>query len=186
LYLEDSHSNLGRNTMFEIVIAGRAAFAGLKPRLGSEPDVFFEFNGRRILVQCKRVLSERAIPKRIGEAAGQLARDLNNSCHPTDCGLVAVSISKLFNPGDNIMRVARESELRPALSLEIGGTIERHVDSFGRVRDPRIAAILFHTATPALVEEFGGYAAANAATVYRIPGKSDGALMQSLAAKLTI
>jgi hypothetical protein len=30
-YLEDNKSNQGRNAMFEIAVAGRAAFAGLRP-----------------------------------------------------------------------------------------------------------------------------------------------------------
>jgi hypothetical protein len=46
LYLEDQKSNIGRNTMFEIAIAGAAALTGLKPQLGGEPDVLFEFENR--------------------------------------------------------------------------------------------------------------------------------------------
>jgi hypothetical protein len=33
-YLDDEKSNLGRNAMFEIALAGRVAFAGLQPILG--------------------------------------------------------------------------------------------------------------------------------------------------------
>ncbi|MGB9456560.1 MAG: hypothetical protein WCB12_10975 [Bryobacteraceae bacterium] len=186
LYLEDSKSNLGRNTMFEIVVAGRAAFAGLKPRLGSEPDVLFEFNGRRMLVQCKRVLSEGAVPKRIGEAAKQLKRDLNNSCSPTDCGLIAVSVSRLLNPGDSILTADCESDLRTALRREIDEIIKRNTRSLGQVKDPRVAAVLFQASTPAFVKELGLYTVASSATVYHIPGKSDAVLLQALAAKITI
>lgn len=76
VYLESDKSNQGRNAMFEIAIAGAAALAGSKPTLGGEPDVVFEFENRRILVQCKRVLSDSAVPRRIGEASKQLTRDL--------------------------------------------------------------------------------------------------------------
>lgn len=163
-YLEDHRSNLGRNTMFEIAIAGRAALGGLKPRLGSEPDVFFEFRGRRIFVQCKRVLSENAIPKRIGEAANQLRRDLKNSCNPNDCGLIAISVSRLLNPGDKILAVAVESDLGMALGHEIDEIIWRYTRFFHQVKDPKIAAILFQMTTPAFVEELQLFTIANSAT----------------------
>jgi hypothetical protein len=69
--------------MFEIAIAGAAALAGLMPQLGGEPDVLFEFEDRRILVQCKRVLSDNAVPKRIAEATRQLTRDLSTNIRYT-------------------------------------------------------------------------------------------------------
>jgi hypothetical protein len=180
-YLEDEKSNLGRNAMFEIALAGRVAFAGLQPSLGGEPDVFFEFENRRILVQCKRVLSENAVTKRIGDAAKQLKRDLTGSSNPRDCGLIAVSISRLVNPGDKILAVASEADLRRALHDEIDKVIAHYKRVFGGVKDPRIAGILLHMATPAFVEEHGLFTVAQSATVYHIPGKSDSGLLQAMA-----
>jgi hypothetical protein len=180
-YLEDDRSNQGRNAMFEISMAGRAAFAGLQPRLGGEPDVFFEFENHRILVQCKRVLSENAIAKRISDAAKQLKRDLAASSNPRDCGLIAISISRLVNPGDKMLVVAAEADLRGALNHEVNKVIQRHDHVFRSVKDPKIAGILLQMATPAFVEEYGLFTVAQSATVYHIPGKSDAGLLQAMA-----
>src|SRR5207302_661325 len=89
---ESENSNRGRNTMFEIAIAGRLARAGLRPTLGGEPDVYTDFNDRRIFIQCKRVFSETAMSKRLLDAAEQLRRDLTKSCCPRDCGIIAISV----------------------------------------------------------------------------------------------
>lgn len=181
VYLEDDKSNEGRNVMFELWVAGRVAFAGLEPRLGGEPDISFEFENRRMLVQCKRVLSEPAVAKRIGEAAKQLDRDLALSADPKDCGVIAISISRLFNPGDKMLTVATETDLQSALSSEIDKVIERHAQVFRGVKNPKTAGIFLQMATPAFVEERGLYTAAQSATVYHIPGKSDAGLLRSLA-----
>src|SRR5215471_10197377 len=54
LLSETEKSNAGRNTMFEIAMAGRLATAGLHPTLGEEPDVHLEYKSRKIFIQCKR------------------------------------------------------------------------------------------------------------------------------------
>ena len=177
--LEDETSNLGRNTMFEIAIAGRVAFA--TPRIGGEPDVFFEFENRQMFVQCKRVLSEASITKRINEAAGQLRRDLLRSSDSRDCGLIAISLSRLINPGDKMLVVATEDDLGRVLREEIVRVIKHHNPSFRSVKDPRTAGVLFHMATPAFVRELRLFTVAQYGTVYHIPGKSDAELLRAFA-----
>ena len=115
IYLEDETSNLGRNTMFEIAIAGRVAFA--EPRIGGEPDVLFEFENRRMFVQCKRVLSEESISKRISEAARQLKQ-------PTASGTMSSMASALFHVADIFQPQRHESvairhlDFRQALRID--------------------------------------------------------------------
>jgi hypothetical protein len=181
LFLEDQKSNLGRNTMFEIAIAGAVALAGLRPQLGGEPDVLFEFENRRILIQCKRVLSENTVPKRIAAAAKQLTRDISQSGDPRDCGVIAISISRLINPGDRILTFATESDMSETLRSEINAVIRRHEKALLDVGAPRIAGILFHLATPVYIDEHPLYALAHSSTIYPIPGKSDTALLRGLA-----
>ena len=185
LYLENEKSNQGRNTMFEITIAGRAAFAGLKPQLGREPDVFFEFENRRIFVQCKRVLSEAALSKRIPEAEKQLKRDLAASCDPRDCGLIAVSVSRLINPGDQMLSVGIEQDIRKVLSQEIVALSQRVRPIWSRVKHPKIAGVLFHMATPSFVQEYGGFIAEQCAAIFAIPERSDTGLLRLLAKRIT-
>jgi hypothetical protein len=179
IYLEDETSNLGRNTMFEIAIAGRVAFA--EPRIGGEPDVLFEFENRRMFVQCKRVLSEESISKRISEAARQLKRDLLQSSDPRDCGLIAISVSRVINPGDKMLVVTTEADLGRAMRLHIERVIRRHGPSFRNVKDPKTAGIFFHMATPAFVKEHRLLTVAQYGIVYHIRGKSDAELLRAFA-----
>jgi hypothetical protein len=185
LYFEDESSSHGRNAMFEILVAAGVAQAGLTPQLG-EPDVRFDFEGRRIFIQCKRVLTEAGIGKRVIEAGKQLKRDLSSSCDPRDCGIVVVSISRVVNVGNTVLVVPTELALRETLSRDIEAIMLRQRQSLRQVKDPKVAGALFHLATPAFVQAMGTYVAASQATIFPIPGKSDSALLQRLASLIRL
>jgi hypothetical protein len=184
-FLEDPKSTAGRNAMFEIWFAGRVALAGLTPILGGEPDVFCEFAGRRMFIQCKRVFSENGIAKRIREAEKQLRRDLDASANPKDCGLIAVSTTRVVNAGDRIFTVGSESDLRPALNREMDRIIEGNGRTLREVHDPRVVGMFLQMATPAFVEETALFTVAQSITAFPIPGRCDDAVLKSFADLIT-
>ena len=181
LLSENEKSSDGRNTMFEISIAGRLARAGLRPTLGEEPDIHAEFNDRKIFIQCKRVFSEGAISKQLVKAAKQLKRDLANSCSPRDCGIIAISVSRAFNKGDKLLVARDEQALREKLQAEIDGIIRAGIKDYRDVKEPKIAGVLYHLSTPAFLEGVSMFMGAHSVTVVAIEGKSDKALLENLA-----
>src|SRR5271155_2261567 len=85
--------------MFELSIAAALARQGLKPVFNlDKPDLEFQFEGHRVLMECKRVLSENGVNEAISVGIRQLREKVNVSAD--DIGLVAVNISRLFNSGD--------------------------------------------------------------------------------------
>ena len=184
LQSESEKSNRGRNTMFEIAIAGRLARAGLYPRLGGEPDVNVDFKGRRIFIQCKRVFSEGKISKRLIEAGNQLKRDLSRSCDPRDCGIIAISVSRVFNKGDKLLAVRDENALHLKLHDEIDTIRAAVSDDYRHLKEPKVAGVFYHLSSPAFLEARGLFIGAHYVTVSTIPGKSDRALIKNLAESL--
>jgi hypothetical protein len=77
---ESPKNNQGRNAMFELSIGAMLARQNLQPKFSTNnPDVEFRFEDRRILVECKRVLSEdRTLPV-IFEGIRQLRKQVNPS-----------------------------------------------------------------------------------------------------------
>lgn len=181
---ESPTSNVGRNTMFEIALAGRFARAGLHPTLGQEPDIHLEFNNRKIFIQCKRIFSAHGVPRLLKEAARQLRRDMGRSSSPRDCGIVAISVSRLFNPGDKLLAVHDEDGIRDKLHAEIDGLIRANIKNYRDVKEPKIAGVLYHLSTPAYLEGIKMYIGAHSVTMVHIDGKSDKALLNDFAQSL--
>ena len=179
-YLEDADSSKGRNAMFEITLAGRFASAGLDPVIGGEPDICFEFNSRNVLVQCKRVLSDSAVERRVNEAR-QLERDLRKRLEPADCGIVAISVSKLINAGDKVLVVSNVDQIRSQLRFEAERIFQAHQKSFQSVGHPRVAGAYLEIVTPAFVRDSDMNAKAGYGALFHVQGKPDGALLRQLA-----
>lgn len=94
LLLETPESSHGRNFMFELIMGGRLAKAGIIPGFDRGPDVSFELPGLRVAMQCKRPFSPEGVKEVIRKAISQLRTE------DADLRLIAVSVSRLLNPGE--------------------------------------------------------------------------------------
>jgi hypothetical protein len=151
---ESPKNNQGRNAMFELSIGAMFARQNLRPKLSIEnPDVEFEFEGRRVLVQCKRVLSENRTLPVISEGIRQLRKQVDVSL--SEVGLVVVNISRVFYRGDGHWEVQANSDVHEILSEMIRRFIKSKDDQILRKRDPAATAVLFYAAAPFRIEGLG-------------------------------
>lgn len=73
-FRENARSNLARNAMFELTMGAMAARRELNTVLSTHnPDVQFEFENRRVSLECKRVISDSKVFERIEEGIEQLS-----------------------------------------------------------------------------------------------------------------
>ena len=111
VFREDETSNHARNAMFELSMGAMAARQGLRPVLSTgNPDVSFQFEGRSVKMECKRVLSENKIIERLKEGVKQLGKSVQTGS--SDIGLVAISLSKLLNRMDLHRTLPSPSRIR--------------------------------------------------------------------------
>lgn len=163
---------------FELVIGAMIATAGFKPRLGSTPDV--EFDGRRALIECKRVMSVNKVEERILRAVKQLKA---NAKRTNDFGLVAISITRTINSGGVIWGVPLGSEMRPFLNSKLLDVIQRLDPFLQTISHPNVVGVVFYIASPIFVSGIG-FSPVNMGMVYPLPGATNIAELKSLAATL--
>jgi hypothetical protein len=142
LYLENQKNSQGRNFMFELIMGGRLAKAGITPAFDQGPDLQVHFMGLRVAMQCKRPFSRAGLEETIGKAISQLKID------HADLSLIAISVSRLWNAGD-------PDEIPTVESPQAG---QAYVDASGRaIADEsrrfwsgklQRAGILFYSFTP--------------------------------------
>jgi hypothetical protein len=158
---EDCTSNQARNAMFELSMAAMAARQGLKPRLSiANPDVSFVFGARRVKLECKRVLSESKIMDRLSEGIKQLAKTIDADAR--EIGLVAISLSRILNPGDRFL--VSESPY-DALSTLVTDVLRANEQVLGRMLRPSVAGFLFYVSSVACVPG-KGYSPIRSGTVF--------------------
>ena len=177
---ENDRNNLGRNTAFEVALAGDLAAAGLKPILGSEPDLITEFSGRRLLIACKRSWRSDTVRTQIETAAKQLGRLLDREASPRDCGLIAISATRVFTTGERVLEVSRESQVRDYLNGELSGLFAEHRLACRAIKNPKIAGLLLHISIPGYVIEEKLLITAAHTLIVHVEGKSDAALLEDL------
>jgi hypothetical protein len=142
LFLENQFNNRARNFMFELIVGGRLATAGLLPSFDKGPDLQFEFSSLRVAIQCKRPLSMSGMEDGISKAISQLRKDC------ADLNLVAVSVSRLLNSGDpdSIPEVPNAAAGQVYLDQR-GRELAEETKRFWRGKLDR-AGILFYGFTP--------------------------------------
>jgi len=163
-FSEDARSNQARNAMFELTMGAMSARRGLHPVMSAaNPDVQFQFENRRVSMECKRVISESKVLERIEEGIEQLAKSVRSGTD--DVGIVAVSLAKLFNPGDRIAVVPEGTHPHDLLSQELHQLLRRAEPALARLTRPAVTAILFYLSSPCYVPG-AGYTRASCGTVF--------------------
>ena len=148
---EDGNSNHARNILFELNLAAKLFAGGVVPTVGDRPDLQCEIASKAVLFECKRVLSERAARKRIGEAWDVLC-DEAPKAGPEARGVVALSVTKLVNPGDQIFSASNEADAHSGLDRLLRAITDKLSNAWVRT-GTRVVGILFHVVTPAFLED---------------------------------
>ena len=179
---ETAKNNQGRNAMFELSIAAAIARQGLKPIFNlDKPDLEFQFEGRRMLLECKRVLSENRVDEAMSAGIRQLRKKVNVLAD--EVGLVAVNVSRLFNSGDGWWTVRADVHPVQALSKMIHRMIEGRETDIRRRKEPSVRGMLFYAASPFKVEGLG-YMPVRTATLCRLDSGDE--LMRRLSETLML
>ena len=161
---ETSASNLARNTVFELHLAGYLNKNGIPAELCHNPDIACVVGSRTLFVQCKRPFSRRKINYNMKLACKQLSRDLDLASGPQARGVVAISLSRAVNPGNMFMEVNTEADLTAAMAAEIKPLAEASVEAL--IRGPRIVGAVFHVSTAAYVKDINEYRTSQLLAVY--------------------
>jgi hypothetical protein len=145
---EDSNTNHGRNTAFELSMAAWFCRQGVFRGLPDNPDVLCEVGGIPVLVQCKRPLEEKGIQRNVARARDQLRDGLVGRQYPVACGVIAISLSRIISPRSALLWGTHSARAREEARQRIDA-IARSYASVS-VGEPGIIATVFHVMMPVL------------------------------------
>jgi hypothetical protein len=152
---ETPDTGAARNFLFELVMAATLKRARFQVRLDQMEDVSFEVaDGIPCFAECKRVHSQGKLGDRIRQAAAQIRRRCDESSNPRACGIVAVDISKLLNPGGDHLF---DAPSRDELSLEAERMLESyrvlHIRTLEAVDERCVLGVYVYARLPGAVRQ---------------------------------
>lgn len=152
--LEDCNSNQGRNAMFELLMGAMVAKQDLQPILGqANPDVEFQFQGRRVFMECKRVMSEKKVIDNVTKAIKQISKRVDRS--KSEIGLVAICISRLIHQGNGYWDAPSPDAPYEFLFQLLQQTIARFASRLQTLNHPSVSGIIFYVSSPFHVHNTG-------------------------------
>jgi hypothetical protein len=151
---EDSDSNLARNIQFELFLASTLWQSGFPPVFG-EPDLKCRVDDRQFFFACKRLFSPslRQLRRRIGEAAEQIRKSRSIALLPGTRGIIAVSLSRVFNPSQAVQPILNEQQGRQELATWLMNKANEvrydtdGTDTWELLSHKKIVGILFYVAS---------------------------------------
>lgn len=155
---ETDKSQQARSAAFELAVATSLSKAGLSPVFAVNPDLSVEFQGLRVLVQCKRPLSLSAIELNLKNARRQLREDFKGRSPDSAIGVIAVSLSravlKEFRPGVGPFYFA--SSVREA-DEQLGAFVEAAINTHTPPDwfEPACSGVVWHLAAPYYIADEG-------------------------------
>jgi len=132
---ETSKSTSARNFLFEASVAARShrPGKGVKAILDAESDTGIGIDGKKIWVECKRIRTPDKIESNVRKASSQLETILKKHVGSGHRGIVAIDVSKIFNPGDRIFVTDNDSDLLTSVNRIMDQFITKYSPIWERV-----------------------------------------------------
>ncbi|KVX03222.1 hypothetical protein [Shewanella frigidimarina] len=121
---ETAKSTTARNFLFEASFAARAhrPNVNVEAILDAETDTGINIDKKKLWVECKRVTSIDKIETNVRKACKQLESIIKKKIGSGHRGIVALDVTKLISPGDEIFVSDNDSELM--------ASVDRMMDQF--------------------------------------------------------
>ena len=168
---ETTESNLARNTMFELYLAGALSNKGVPTEIRHNPDILCVVADRQIFIQCKRPFFRKNTAKNLKLACKQLGRDLSTCGDPRNRGVVALSLSHALNPGEMCPQVRTEADMHRAITSQIRMLVDRIL--LPLIRGPRIVGLVCQMTTPTFIQDINEYRMGQVMAMYPSTAASD-------------
>jgi hypothetical protein len=143
---ENTNTNQARNILFELTVATKLWHAGLSPELDEHPDVRCSIDGRAIHIECKRPFSRLDARGAYIKALEQIATGLRGAPLGS-IGIVALSITRLINPGNLVFKHENEALGKQGLA-EAMDRLARAMTITWPHPPPETIGLLWHVITP--------------------------------------
>lgn len=136
-------TNRPRNILFELTIAATLVSAGFTLEPAGDCDLRTSFEGRPVLIECKRPQWSNNVERAIKDGMGQLQKRLATG--PAGrFGILALCVSKVLTAGTHVIRVPTREDIRSEILSAENNFVRRHGLVWIRKAPPNVIAVIIH------------------------------------------
>ncbi|MBI1891718.1 MAG: hypothetical protein HYS18_13790 [Burkholderiales bacterium] len=141
---ENANTSNARNFIFEALVAAKChrPLKNVFAILDAESDTGFTLQDKKIWVECKRVTSPKKLEANIRKACNQLEIVLARNFGSDDRGMVAIDVSKLINPKDELYVQITDHELIRSIGIMMDNFIRDNFRVWEKVYSTKSKKIL--------------------------------------------
>lgn len=147
-----------RNFLFEALVAARihAPAQGASAILDAHSDTGVLFADSKIWIECKRITSKEKIEQNVRKASSQLEDVFKKNMGSKHRGIIALDVSKILNPGDQIYMRESDAHLLQSIDQLMNDLIQNFAPVWQRVyarRDRKVIGTIVRFAFMSISEE---------------------------------
>ena len=128
---ETEKSTKARNFLFEAIVAAKAhrPIKGIEAILDAESDTGIGIDKKKLWIECKRITSMGKIEANVRTASNQLESIINKHYGSGHRGIVALEITKLINPENEIYVTQNDSHL----AASSNALMDRFIEDYSEI-----------------------------------------------------
>lgn len=143
-----------RNFEFELKVIAKYFKLGFELDLTTNADLIVkDQNGSQLLIECKRLTSNKKLGKRINEAAKQLHKKYQYCLQPMATrGLIFLDISNLVNTEFKIIRAETYHEAERFLGGKVDEFANKNYELWNSITDLRTWGVVLYCSAPTKID----------------------------------
>ncbi len=145
-----SSSNAGRNAGFELLVASLVAQTGLPVVSIGTSDVATTFNGKTLVIECKRPHGEASVKRNWEKAESQLKKRFSGLDSVHTRGIVALDLTRVLSPDFQTQPYGNLEELYSWIDETSNSLVKRYVPEGFEPKHRKTIAILLRFTAMAL------------------------------------
>jgi len=172
---EVKEKNEPRNILFELILTGELLSRNFNATIPNSntghPDIEVVVNKNIYAIECKRIFNPKAFIRNFYRAKVQLEKYSLNK-HKYSFGIIAINITRIFNPGDKLLIAQNEKEATNNALNEVEFLFNQFKNKLGKNSNIKIPALILFLSIPVILKQKPFLAGGAFLTICELPNQT--------------
>jgi hypothetical protein len=147
--VSDRSGSKARNDAFHLYFKSLLVRAGFPVTPHHRCDIVLNYEGQEYMIECKRPFRDNGVEESLQKAKRQLRDHYKED--PRRRGFIALSVSRIPNPGTKEIRADTREEMSVKTAQAIREIYDRHVHLVDKIKEPETLGVIVYLKAPVIL-----------------------------------